>query len=92
MPSFSRPDAEQFARGQHFGDVVFDVAGVFHRGLRGQDRQRVHAVRRLGLVQILDVGRVREEAAQAHGRHAEDLGKSAADEEVRVRARFRRAR
>ena len=25
MPSFSRPDAEQFARGQHFGDVVLDV-------------------------------------------------------------------
>ena len=36
MPSFSRPDAEQFARGQHFGDVVFDVGRVPHRRLRGQ--------------------------------------------------------
>ena len=79
---FFEADAEQLARGQHFGDVVFDVGGVGYRGLGGQDGERIHAVRRLGFVQVLDVGRVREEASQAHAGHAEHLGERAADEEV----------
>ena len=50
---FLQADAEQFARGQHFGDVVLDVGRVLHGGLRGQHRERIHAVGRLRFVQVL---------------------------------------
>ena len=84
MPSFSSPAAQQFPRREGFRDVVRDEFRILHRGFGRQRRQHVHAVGRLGFVQILDVGRLREQTAHPHGGHPVDLGKCAADEEVRV--------
>ena len=81
---FLEADVEEFAGGEDFADVAFDVLGVANGGAGGEDGERIDRVGALGFLEPGDVGGLGEEAADAESGHAVNLRERAGNEEVGV--------
>jgi len=82
IPSLARPARRNSRAATRLRDVVRDELRILDRGFGSQRGEHVDAVGRLGFVQILNVGRLREQAADPHRRHPVDFGECPADEQV----------